>query len=84
LGQCEDRHIIKQIIVCDYDGVKIDVEIQHTSSKKTRTLRAMSCSMTKSKQLNADFICHISCCVYTDLSIYDWERKMGTLIQMPS
>jgi hypothetical protein len=25
---------VKQIVVCDYDGVNLDVEIQQTSSKK--------------------------------------------------
>jgi hypothetical protein len=28
---CEDKHIAKKIIVCDYDVVNIDVEIKHTS-----------------------------------------------------
>jgi hypothetical protein len=79
LRQCEDIHIIKQIIFCDYDGMNSDVEIQQTYSMKKRTWRAIYCSMTKSKQLNADFICNMSCCVYTDLSICDWGETNGDL-----
>jgi hypothetical protein len=34
LRQCEDKHIVKQIIAVEYDVVNIDVEIQQTNSKK--------------------------------------------------
>jgi hypothetical protein len=42
LRQCEDRHIVKQIIVCDYDGVKIDVELQQAREKKKLGMQCLA------------------------------------------
>jgi hypothetical protein len=47
LRQCDDRHIVKQIIVCDSDGVKIDVEIPN---KKIKEKTNLACNVLQYKK----------------------------------
>jgi hypothetical protein len=68
LRQCEDRHIVKQIIGCDYDGVKIDVEIQKKQLQRKNEL-GVQCLAVRHKANNSMQILYAICLVVCTIMV---------------